>query len=59
MHRALTIAYDLIEHNVVFLCDSAHREGIEKLQASNMPVVEFESRATLFAWLEDNKPDVL
>lgn len=58
VYRALTIAYDLTEHNVVFLCNSAHREGIEKLQASNMPVVEFENEADLFAWLEENKPDV-
>lgn len=59
VYRALTIAYALIEHDVVFLCDSSKREGIEKLMASNMPVVEFESDGEYFDWLANNRPDVL
>ena len=29
IYRALTLAYELIEHEVVFICDSSHREGID------------------------------
>lgn len=58
IYRALTIAYYLVEHNVIFLCDSQHREGIKKLKSCNLPVVELKSRQDLFAWLEKNRPDV-
>lgn len=58
IYRTLTIAYDLTEHNVVFLCNSVHREGIKKLRTSNMPVVEFGDEIGLFDWLKENKPDV-
>lgn len=58
VYRALTIAYYLVEHNVVFLCNSKHREGIDKLQSSNMSVVEFSDNQELLDWLQVNKPDV-
>lgn len=58
IYRALTIAYYLVEHDVVFLCNSRHREGIDKLKSCNMPVVEIENDQKLFDWLQVNKPDV-
>lgn len=58
VYRALTIAYYLVEHNVVFLCNSKHREGIDKLQSCNMSVVEFSNNQELLDWLQVNKPDV-
>lgn len=57
--RALTLAYDLIEHDIVFICNSAHREGIEKLRSTNMPVVEVADDDELEAWMRDHRPDVL
>lgn len=59
IYRALTIAYMLIEHDVVFLTDASSREGVEKLRASNMPVVELNSEEEFFNWLEEHRPDVL
>ncbi len=58
VYRALTIAYSLVEHNVVFLCDSRYREGIDKLKSCYMPVVEFSDNQELLDWLQVNKPDV-
>lgn len=56
--RALTLAYELTEHDVVFLCDSRHRAGIEKLRSANMRVVELDGDAALLEWLGENRPDV-
>lgn len=58
IYRALTIAYCLVEHNVVFLCDSRYREGIDKLKSCNMPVVELSDNQELLDWLQVNKPNV-
>lgn len=58
IYRALTIAYCLVEHDVVFLCDSRYREGIDKLRSCNMPVVELSDNQELLDWLQVNKPDV-
>lgn len=59
VYRALTIGYSLIEHDVVFLTDASSSAGVEKLRASNMPVVELNSEEDFFNWLEKNRPDVL
>lgn len=58
VYRALTLAYGLVEHDVVFLCNGAHREGIDKLRSSHMAVVELSSDEELFAWLNVNRIDV-
>lgn len=58
IYRALTIAYYLTGHHVIFLCDKKHREGINKLLISNMPVIELENDEELIDWLSANRPDV-
>lgn len=58
VYRALTLAYSLTEHDVLFLCNSACREGIEKLTASNMKVVELDGDQELLDWLKTNKTDI-
>lgn len=58
IYRALTLAYALTEHDVVFACKAEHREGVEKLKSANMHVFEYESDAELFSWFEAKRPDV-
>lgn len=58
IYRALTLAYSLTEHEVVFLCDKRRREGIEKLNASHMRVVEIEDDSEVFDWLRANQTDI-
>ncbi|MBQ9069218.1 MAG: acylneuraminate cytidylyltransferase [Eggerthellaceae bacterium] len=57
--RCLTLAYDLVGHNVVFVCNAAHREGIDKLRASNFEVVEIEDDRTFFDWLSTAQVDIV
>lgn len=59
IYRALTLAYALTEHDVIFVCRAEHREGIEKLKLANMQVFEYGNDAELISWLEDKRPDVL
>lgn len=56
--RALTLAYEFTEHDVVFLCDKRHRAGIDKLRNSNMHVIEIADDQELLEWLGANHPDV-
>lgn len=58
VYRALTLAYALTEHDVVFLCDPAHPLGAERLRAANMRVVEVASEVELISWLDANQVDV-
>lgn len=59
IYRALTLAYDLIEHEVVFICDARHREGIEKLRSAHMPIVEVENDLAMLEWLKGEQVDIL
>lgn len=56
--RTLTLAYEFIEHDITFLCDPSHQEGIEQLRTANMPIVEVENEEALFSWLKANHPDI-
>ncbi|WP_076464098.1 cytidylyltransferase domain-containing protein [Actinomyces mediterranea] len=58
VYRALTLAYAMTEHEVVFLSNASRREGIAKLKDSNMKVVEIADDDELFRWLDGNRPDV-
>lgn len=58
IYRVLTLAYGLVEHEVVFLCNADHREGIEKLHSAFMPVVEIHGEEELFEWVDAHRPDV-
>lgn len=58
IYRCLTLACECTEHEVVFLSKSIHKEGIEKLHAANMKVVEISSNSDLIEWLENNRPDI-
>lgn len=58
IYRALTLGYELLGHDIVFLCDKRHREGVERLKSAFMNVVELEDDGDLFKWLELNTPDV-
>ena len=57
--RCLTLAYELVEHEVLFVCDGAHREGIDKLRASNMQVVEVSNDQEFFDWLAAAGVDIV
>lgn len=58
IYRALTIAYALVNHDVCFVCNRDHREGIEKLQAANMKVYTISNDQDLVDWLQNNKTDI-
>lgn len=58
IYRALTLAYELIEHEVIFICDKRHCLGTERLKAANMSVVEIAGEDDLVDWLKTNRPDV-
>lgn len=58
IYRALTLAYDMTEHDVTFVCDRRYPMGADRLRAANMPVVEIDGDEGLLEWLEGFRPDV-
>lgn len=56
--RALTLAYELMGHDVIFICNSNHVLGIEKLKSAHMHIVEIKNDEELLRWLDDNKVDI-
>lgn len=57
--RCLTVAYILTEHDVLFVCNKKHKEGISKIKAANMKVVELDEDSDFLQWAHDNHPDVI
>lgn len=58
IYRTLTLSYALTEHDIVFICNSTHRAGIEKLLSANMHVICIESDQDLLSWLAENPIDI-
>lgn len=57
--RALALAYALTEHDVLFVCNGANREGVDKLKAAHMNVVELECDESFIDWAQANHPDII
>ena len=57
--RALTLSYEFINDDVVFVCKTCHREGIERLRSSCVDVVEIDDDPEFFQWLDRVHPDIL
>lgn len=58
IYRALTLAYALVNHDIFFICNSAYKEGMQKLKSANMKVIAIENDDDLMKWLSANKVDV-
>lgn len=59
VYRGLTLAYELTNHDVVFVCKAEHEEGIKKLTDSFMKVVTIDSELDFFDWLKKSNCDVV
>ena len=58
IYRALTLAYSLVNHDILFICNKKYKEGIQKLRSANMHVLEISGNADLLEWLKGNRPDI-
>lgn len=59
IYRCLTLAYALMEHEVLLVTDVAHTEGARKLADSFLPFETVTDDADFFRLLERVKPDVV
>lgn len=59
IYHCLTLAYNLIGHEVMFVTKAAHQEGIEKLRESFMPMTVVENDEEFFRFLKEYRPDVV
>lgn len=59
IYHTLTLAYNLIGHEVMFVTKAGCDEGIRKLQASHLPMTVVQDDAAFFRFLESYRPDIV
>ena len=57
-YNCLTLAFSMMEHDVLLVISKNSREGIEKIKASNLPYRIIESDADIDALINEFKPDI-
>ena len=58
IYNCLTLAFSMMEHDVLLVISKNSREGIEKIKASNLPYRIIESDADIDALINEFKPDI-
>lgn len=59
IYHCLTLAYNLVGHEVMFVSRADCTEGIQKLQASFMPLTLVRDDEEFFRFLEEYQPDIV
>lgn len=59
IYHCLTLAYKMIEHQVMFVSKSKYQEGIDKILQNNMPCTIMQNDDDFFDFLAEYKPDVV
>lgn len=58
IYNCITMAFSLIEHNVLFVTRKDCQEGLEKIKSTNFKYVTIDSDADLEKIIQDFKPDI-
>ena len=58
IYNCITMAFNFIEHNVLFVTREDCKEGLEKIKSTNMHYVSIQSDADLEKIIDDFKPDI-
>lgn len=58
IYHCLTLAYNLIGHDLMFVTRRDCAEGLQKLEASHFPYTAVEDDADYFRFLEEFRPDI-
>ena len=58
IYNCITMAFNLIEHQVLFVTRKDCIEGLRKIQSTNMPYVTIESDEDIQKVIDDFKPDI-
>lgn len=59
IYRCLTLAYNMIGHEIVFVTKAQYLEGIKKIKDSFMPYVLIDNDNDFFEFLKTWKPDIV
>ena len=58
IYNCITMAFDFIEHNVLFVTREDCIEGLRKIQSTNLPYKTIKNEAELEQIIKDFKPDI-
>lgn len=59
IYHCLTLAYNLIGHEVLFVTKEEHSQGLEKLKNANMKVKTIKNDAEFLSFLKEWQPDIV
>lgn len=59
IYHCLTLAYNLIDHDVLLVTNSNHEEGLAKIKDSFLPYKTITSDADFIEFIKDYKPDII
>lgn len=59
IYHCLTLAYQFIAHDIVFVTNSKYKEGLDKIRSTNFPYVTISNDEDFFKFLDEYKPDVI
>ncbi len=59
IYRMITIANNLLEHDVKFVIKKSSKLGLAKVYSQNFEVVEIEKEEEFFKVIENNDPDII
>jgi CMP-N-acetylneuraminic acid synthetase/spore coat polysaccharide biosynthesis predicted glycosyltransferase SpsG len=58
IYNCITLAYSMIEHDVLLVTDEKSKEGIEKIKESNLPYCTVKNDADIDQIIQNFKPDI-
>lgn len=59
IYHCLTLAYALTGHDVIFVTNEKHEEGLKKIQDSYMQYITIKNDQEFFDFLKKYKPDII
>ncbi|MCE7749197.1 MAG: hypothetical protein GPJ51_12440 [Candidatus Heimdallarchaeota archaeon] len=59
IYRTITIASNLLEHEVIFVTKKSSDLGLEKVYSHNFTVIEIEEEQDIFEVIEKENPDIV
>lgn len=59
IYHCITLAHNLIEHDVILVTNKNCREGLEKIKSSNLKYIEIDNNEDFFEYLRNNEIDIV
>lgn len=59
IYHCITLAHNLIEHDVILVTNRNYKEGLEKIKSSNLKYFAIDNNGDFFDYLKENEIDIV